>query len=85
MARIIRYLEASGTQTAGWHLFVDGTLQGPADFAKADAAQFGGSETIWLDSATPSSRSIITGGEGDDTFLAQTNLDADITINDVTG
>ena len=85
MARIIRYLEASGSQTAGWHLYVDGVLQGAADFAAPGAEQFGGSETIWLDGATPSARSIITGGTGDDTFLAQTDLDADITINDVAG
>ena len=64
MARIIRYLEASGSQTAGWHLYVDGVLQGAADFAAPGAEQFGGSETIWLDGATPSSRSIITGGDG---------------------
>ncbi|MGI9440327.1 MAG: hypothetical protein ACR2OT_05040, partial [Parvibaculales bacterium] len=62
MTRIIRYLEASGTQTAGWYLYVDDTLQGAADFTTLGAEQFGGKETIWLDGATPSDSGTFTGG-----------------------
>ena len=85
MTRIIRYLEASGSQTAGWYLYVDGTLQGAADFTTLAAEQFGGKETIWLDGATPSGAGTFTGGNMDDTFLAKSDLDADVTIHDTLG
>ena len=85
MTRIIRYLEASGSQTAGWYLYVDGTVESAIDFAQADATQFGGKETIWLDGATPSDVDAITGGGGNDVFLAKSDLDTDVLIEDTTG
>ena len=85
MTRIIRYLEASGSQTAGWYLYVDGTVESAIDFAQADATQFVGKETIWLDGATPSDVDAITGGGGNDVFLAKSDLDTDVLIEDTTG
>ena len=85
MTRIIRYLEASGSQTAGWYLYVDGTVESAIDFAQADATQFVGKETIWLDGATPSDVDAITGGGDNDVFLAKSDLDTDVLIEDTTG
>ena len=85
MTRIIRYLEASGSQTAGWYLYVGGTVESAIDFAQADATQFVGKETIWLDGATPSDVDAITGGGGNDVFLAKSDLDTDVLIEDTTG
>ena len=85
MTRIIRYLEASGSQTAGWYLYVDGTVESAIDFAQTDATQFVGKETIWLDGATPSDVDAITGGGGNDVFLAKSDLDTDVLIEDTTG
>ena len=85
MARIIRYLEAAGQQTAGWHLYVDGTLEGSVDFAEAGASQFGGQEVIWLDGATPANAGTLTGGGDNDHFLIKAGLDADVVIHDAIG
>ncbi|MGI9440318.1 MAG: cadherin-like domain-containing protein [Parvibaculales bacterium] len=85
MTRIVRYLETSGSQTAGWYLYVDGTVESAIDFAQADATQFAGKETIWLDGATPSDVDAITGGGGNDVFLVKSDLDTDVLIEDTTG